>query len=282
MRIPFNGNYPITQYFGQNPAAYAQFGLKGHNGTDYGLPSGTSIVAAQAGFMTVLSDPGGFGVYCVVDGGGYRTLYAHLTRATTSGNVKEGQEIAKSGNTGNSTGPHLHFGVRPAQYNASNGYNGYIDPQTVLKGDSNVSVADIGIARILAFAIGGRNGYEGRSNALSGSDDAELKANHVGVETNKLIWTWYQSAEGMNYRDKTLFREHQPSQIRTDEICVRLAYNLGLNRDCTAQDIVERVGKQNVERLMRDILASDERKKLIAGLGGAQFEEVGPLYRKKP
>jgi murein DD-endopeptidase MepM/ murein hydrolase activator NlpD len=61
MRLPFNGNFPITQPFGVNPAAYAKFGMKGHNGIDYGLPSGTPVVAAISGTARVLSDPYGFG-----------------------------------------------------------------------------------------------------------------------------------------------------------------------------------------------------------------------------
>lgn len=73
----------------------------------------------------------------------------------------------------------------------------------ILKG-GDVSEVDRDIARILAFSVGGRNGYDGRPNSLSGKDDAELKKNHVGKETNSDIRSWYNSAEGKKWREITL------------------------------------------------------------------------------
>lgn len=67
-----------------------------------------------------------------------------------------------------------------------------------------MSEVDRDIARILAFSVGGRNGYDGRPNSLSGKDDAELKKNHVGKETNSDIRSWYNSAEGKKWREITL------------------------------------------------------------------------------
>lgn len=60
------------------------------------------------------------------------------------------------------------------------------------------------IDRILAYAVGGRNGFDGRSNALTGKNDAELKKNHEGKETNAEITAWYTSAEGKKWREVTL------------------------------------------------------------------------------
>jgi septal ring factor EnvC (AmiA/AmiB activator) len=135
VRLPFSGNFPITQVFGVNPADYAQFGMKGHNGIDYGLPTGTPVVAATAGTAYVLSDPPGFGNYLQVVGKDYKTIYAHLKSATVSNGqqVSEGQQIGVSDNTGNSSGPHLHFGVKPiVGLNNNNGFFGAIDPQPLL------------------------------------------------------------------------------------------------------------------------------------------------------
>ena len=86
-----------------------------HNGIDLTLPVGTEIYAVAAGRVLIVAyDPRGYGHYVVLyHGGGFATLYAHNERIL----VREGQEvtsdtvIARSGNSGSSTGPHLHFEV---------------------------------------------------------------------------------------------------------------------------------------------------------------------------
>lgn len=140
LRLPFNGSYALTQPFGANPAAYAQFGMKGHNGHDYGLPTGTPVLAATDGVALVLSDPGGFGLYIQVNGVEYKTVYAHLSRysITNGQRVKAGQVIGYSGNTGNSSGPHLHFGVKPLNPDLKNGYYGAVDPAPLINGGSDM------------------------------------------------------------------------------------------------------------------------------------------------
>lgn len=208
MRLPFNGNFRVTQLFGVNPQDYAQFGMKGHNGIDYGLPTGTPVVAATAGTAYVLSDPPGFGDYVQVVGKDYKTIYAHLQKATISNGqqVVEGQQIGVSDNTGNSSGPHLHFGVKPiVGLNNNNGFFGAIDPQPILnQGTTTMPVLDLARARILAFTIGGRNGQDGKPNALNGDCDAELTANHVGRDPYEDIWAWYVATEGNDWITKRL------------------------------------------------------------------------------
>jgi hypothetical protein len=140
MRLPFNGSYPLTQPFGVNPQDYAKFGMVGHNGLDYGLPSGTPVVAAHSGVAFVMYEAGGFGTYIQVVGTEYKTIYAHLQKAVINNGqtVQEGQLIALSDNTGNSSGPHLHFGVKPIPQDSNNGYLGAIDPAPLLTGDTNL------------------------------------------------------------------------------------------------------------------------------------------------
>ena len=68
MRKPYTGDFPITQEFGENPQTYAQFGLKGHNGQDIGLPTGTDIVSAIKGEVVEIAfDPQGYGDYIKVE-----------------------------------------------------------------------------------------------------------------------------------------------------------------------------------------------------------------------
>lgn len=133
MHLPFSGNWPITQLFGANPQDYAKFGMNGHNGTDYGLPAGTPVLAAESGRVSLLNDPPGFGTYVEIVGA-HKTVYAHLKSwAVSNGTiVNEGQVIGYSNNTGNSSGPHLHLGVKPLNPDRNNGYLGAIDPQPLL------------------------------------------------------------------------------------------------------------------------------------------------------
>lgn len=86
-----------------------------HEGLDIAVPEGTPIRAAASGTVIMASYNGGYGNYtCVDHGSGLSTCYAHQSQfGVTSGqSVDQGQVIGYSGNTGASTGPHLHFEVR--------------------------------------------------------------------------------------------------------------------------------------------------------------------------
>ena len=86
-----------------------------HEGIDIAVPSGTPVVAAAAGTVIVAGWLGGYGNLVVVDhGNGIATAYGHNTSVTVGvgQSVAQGQLIAYSGNTGHSTGPHVHFEVR--------------------------------------------------------------------------------------------------------------------------------------------------------------------------
>lgn len=86
-----------------------------HTGIDIAAPSGTDIVAANAGTVITAGWNNSYGYFVMVDhGGGIVTLYAHSSKLLVSKDdvVARGQVIAKIGSTGMSTGPHLHFEVR--------------------------------------------------------------------------------------------------------------------------------------------------------------------------
>jgi len=115
----------ITQRFGENPADYPK--TKGHNGLDFGIPLGTPVYAAAAGTVTRADmDSTGYGLHVRIqhkhpdsEVDDCLTLYGHLqSLAVKAGqSVKAGQVIGESGNTGNSTGPHLHFEIRKVATN---------------------------------------------------------------------------------------------------------------------------------------------------------------------
>lgn len=112
----------ISGYFGNPvPGARLTQGIHGTNGVDLGAPSGTAVYAAAAGTVIVAKGGGGYnggyGNYIVIShDNGTQTLYAHLSSLAVSGGVvAKGELIGKVGNTGRSTGNHLHFEVRGAK-----------------------------------------------------------------------------------------------------------------------------------------------------------------------
>lgn len=85
-----------------------------HPGIDISAPTGTPIVASARGRVTFVGRQGDYGNTVEIDhGNGYQTLYAHAHRTHVSVGqlVERGQKIAEVGNTGRSTGPHLHYEV---------------------------------------------------------------------------------------------------------------------------------------------------------------------------
>lgn len=89
---------------------------KFHNGIDYALPSGSDVLAAADGKVVAIGNNGryAYGRYVAIDhGNGLVTMYGHLSgyKVSRGEKVKRGEVIAKSGNTGYSTGPHVHFTV---------------------------------------------------------------------------------------------------------------------------------------------------------------------------
>jgi murein DD-endopeptidase MepM/ murein hydrolase activator NlpD len=114
---------PIKQGSGQliwpvNGTFTSPFGMRWgrlHAGIDISVPEGTPIRAADSGTVVLMGWVGGYGNYtCIQHTGSLSTCYGHQSSFATSNgaNVSQGQVIGYSGNTGNSTGPHLHFEVR--------------------------------------------------------------------------------------------------------------------------------------------------------------------------
>lgn len=142
---PFeNASEKITQFWGANPANYAKFGLKGHNGLDMGCLVGTPILSIADGEVMWEDFDADYGNYVRIYHPQFNvcSFYAHLSeRLVKVGDiVKCGQVIGKSGNTGNSTGPHLHLEIRKMKsklvydtFNTGFGGKAQLDPFTFLK-----------------------------------------------------------------------------------------------------------------------------------------------------
>ena len=87
---------------------------KFHSGTDIRMAYGQDVKSAAAGTVSFVGEQSGYGLVVMVDhGNGVQSRYAHLSAAEVAVGdpVNSGQVIARSGNSGHSTGPHLHFEV---------------------------------------------------------------------------------------------------------------------------------------------------------------------------
>lgn len=101
---------PVEQ---NNPPAEADQ-MQFHKGLDIAVPFGSDVRCAAAGTVIFSGQKGGYGNCVIVShGNGLATLYGHLSQllVAVNDNVKVGQVIARSGNSGRSTGPHLHYEV---------------------------------------------------------------------------------------------------------------------------------------------------------------------------
>lgn len=132
------GNDPLASLRGSWPVAgtvTSTFGPRSllpgetfHTGIDIAVPEGTPVRATAAGTVRFVGNTDGYGLRVEIDhGNGISTLYAHLSVADVvpGQRVERGQVIGKSGNTGASTGPHLHYEIR------QNGQA--IDPEPILR-----------------------------------------------------------------------------------------------------------------------------------------------------
>lgn len=113
-RSPLDHDWEITSSHGNrvHPVTGA---WEYHNGIDVRAPVGTPVFAVEDGEIIEVTELDNYGIIIILKHrGGYQTRYAHLNNvAVKKGDaVKRGQMIAKSGNTGISTGPHLHFEIR--------------------------------------------------------------------------------------------------------------------------------------------------------------------------
>lgn len=139
--LPFSGNFPITFKFGAvsiDPGIQEKFilwGIKGHNGIDFGLPEGTEVLTSGSGKVVQAGENGDFGICVTIKHSWGQSIYAHLKKSNTKvgQKVRIGQIIGLSGKTGTAFGEHLHFGIKPKNADLNNGYLGFIDPLPFFK-----------------------------------------------------------------------------------------------------------------------------------------------------
>lgn len=131
---PFKGSYPLTQKFNdvRYRSSYTKFGLLGHNGMDWGMAVGTPLFAPHDGIVkeTGVYDQYGYGYYIKIQNDVEGSVIAHMRERSLfkdGATVKQGELIGYSGNTGNSTGAHFHWGYWREPRDRENGFNGFMD-----------------------------------------------------------------------------------------------------------------------------------------------------------
>lgn len=145
--LPYKGSVLETLGFGQHlldpqeKDLYSNFGLSGHDGLDFEMPIGTPVYSTDDG---VVAMAGGqiYGTTVVVQHAWGRSYYGHLSKVNVAlgQKVSKGQVIGLSGNTGISTGPHLHFSIKLNANDFNNGYYGKTDPSPYLSLSNNSAV----------------------------------------------------------------------------------------------------------------------------------------------
>jgi murein DD-endopeptidase MepM/ murein hydrolase activator NlpD len=186
-------------------------GVHQHGGIDYATPVGTPVQAAAAGTVVKVGDDGnkGYGKYVEIKhNDGSITKYAHLSEINVAkgATVAQGGVFAASGNTGKSTGPHLHFEVR--------GPDGkLVDPSSVMPGGGTVGATleanlkkygreDMAVA---ATVVGGDQIAEAikEYHAVPGNKGKPVSFAAIspyldvnGVETIQKVLTAYEKGEG--------------------------------------------------------------------------------------
>jgi murein DD-endopeptidase MepM/ murein hydrolase activator NlpD len=129
---PITSGYTLSATYGNSGNRWAA----GHSGQDFAVPTGTSVKSVGKGTVVKAGGNGAgdgpaYGNAVVIKhSDGRYSQYAHLSKVQVSvgQQVKTGQKIALSGNTGNSTGPHLHFEIRTGP-----NYGTSVDPRDYLR-----------------------------------------------------------------------------------------------------------------------------------------------------
>lgn len=149
---PYKGSHKITNKYGehaQNEDIKEKDmgqGLKGHDGYDISLPSGTPIVAVDSGVVEGINSD--YGVTLVLKHAWGKSVYGHLSKTHYKEGeiVQKGQEIALSGDSGLTTGSHLHFGIKLNNSKTENGYNGFVNPNLFISFEQKSGAAVAGVS----------------------------------------------------------------------------------------------------------------------------------------
>lgn len=112
--LPIKGEFEVSSEFGIRRNPFGGLSFEKHEGIDFTGPYGTPIYATADGEVTLAENSSGYGNHVIIDHGySHKTLYAHMAelKVKVGDRVRRGQMIGTLGNTGRSSGPHLHYGI---------------------------------------------------------------------------------------------------------------------------------------------------------------------------
>lgn len=244
--MPVEG--PITSALGHRSAPRAGASTE-HNGLDIGVPVGTPVASMGPGRVVFAGQRGKNGNLVIVEhADGSRSSYAHLDsiNVTTGQAVNGGTVIAKSGNTGNSTGPHLHLTVRD-----KNGR--VVDPRTVVGQDAGSNAPDAPAgndgSEAAALVAGARNrgGPPKRDRPIGTPSLSPAEQLRV---TNAIV-----QVEGLAERDENRWKEDKKDELilALDPIARSGGDTEPLLRDAAAQGYISPLERDQLARAFRGI-----------------------------
>jgi flagellin-like hook-associated protein FlgL len=248
MKLPFKGDFKQTQAFGVNPSAYAKFGLKGHNGLDHAVPTGTPLYAMISGtVIEAINDTTGYGLYVKIENDKEGALVGHMKSFSVKAGDKvvEGQTlIGYSNNTGNSSGPHTHTGYFPKPRDRNNGYGGYIDFTNLLKGTMSDEYGNM---------VWKSTQHDGTVKYLYGDKNprevpSEEIVNHIGglrsriTTLDKELGTLKAEVENREEQTSRLKTQVSEAESEIKDLRIKLSEKIG---EC--EDLAVAKGKQYIE-----------------------------------
>lgn len=214
MALPIQ-NPKVSQAWGRPNPRYA---AKRHTGIDFAAPIGTQLFAVCDGIVVDIAPDKSYGNKVVIEyicnGIKYHDWFCHLSeiQVAKGAQVKAGQPIAKSGNTGNSTGPHLHLETRIAPFRYGNDVAhpcmevaGVIDPAA--PADRKVNILQK-VAAVVTPAVAKPTKVVNLAELLAGqADDVTLVQSALNVKTSgkwdaTTVTAYKKWQESLGYKGK--------------------------------------------------------------------------------
>lgn len=277
---PIPGVAPSASYGDKDPNVWGGGSRNYHTGQDYPVPAGTDVRAVMPGI--VIDDIGGnkdFGIYVQIDHqNGFQTIYGHLSSKSVSVGqpVNKGDVIGKSGDTGNVTGPHLHFEVRK-------GKNNPVDPDQLMNGGSVLSQATAGGGTTAPTGGAGSTGGGGTAGLILGTGERQGWAKQflerlgkpVTDDNVKAITTW-MAWEGGHWNNSA---HNNPlnTTLETDAVTGSLKNTPGVRRystwdaglDATVQTIS--VEKHGYPKILDALSKGDNAQAVISAINKSKW-----------